>query len=69
MSLSQYKVGIPLPIEWQRLIQVAQKIDWGEARVIFQNGKPVRIEQAIKTVKLNLPADEFAIEVDKIVVL
>lgn len=44
-------------IEWKRLKTLAQKVGFGELRVIIQNGKPVRVETAIKQIKLDTPED------------
>jgi len=34
--------------EGDRLMQIAQRIDFGRVEVIFQNGKPVRAEIVVK---------------------
>lgn len=44
-------------IEWKRLRILAQRVGFGELRVIIQNGKPVRVETAIKQIKLDTPED------------
>lgn len=44
-------------IEWERLQKIAEKIGYGEMRVVLQNGKPVRVDTAIKQIKLDAPED------------
>ena len=39
--------------EWDRLMKIAQRIDFGRAEVVFQNGKPVRVEIVVKQIKLD----------------
>lgn len=34
-------------------MQLAESIKFGEARVVFQNGKPTRVDAAIKQIKLD----------------
>lgn len=43
--------------EWDRLKILAKRIGYGEMRVILQAGKPVRVETAIKQIKLD--GDDF----------
>lgn len=43
--------------EWERLRKLAERVGFGELRVIIQNGKPVRVETAIKQIKLDTPED------------
>ena len=51
------KVVREIEKEWDRFIKVAQKIDFGRLEVILQNGKPVRIEIAVKQIKLDVDKD------------
>jgi hypothetical protein len=48
-----------LPPEWARLMKLGAAIDFGEARVIFQAGLPVRVDLAVKQVKLTGTDDEL----------
>ena len=43
--------------EWERLKKLAEKIGYGEMRVIIQSGRPVLVETAIKKVKLENEED------------
>jgi len=43
--------------EWKRLMQLAEVIKFGKAEVMFQNGKPVVVNFAIKTIKLDKGTD------------
>lgn len=43
--------------EWDRLMKIAQRIDFGRVEVIFQNGKPVRVEIVVKQIKLDVDKD------------
>lgn len=45
----------PLTIEWKNLIRIVEKLGFGEIKITVQQGKPVRIEIAIKSVKLDAP--------------
>lgn len=47
-----------IPPEWDRLMQVAQKIGRGRAEIIFNEGRPVQIEVIVQKVMLDRP-DEF----------
>jgi hypothetical protein len=40
--------------EWERLIKVASRVNYGHMTVVFQNGKPVRVEQVTKQIKLDV---------------
>lgn len=48
-----------LPKEWRRLIGAAQRIGFGEVRIVLQNSKPIRIEMAVRQVKLDGPDEEL----------
>lgn len=39
--------------EWDRLMKVAQRIDFGRVEIVFQNGKPIRVEVLVKQIKLD----------------
>lgn len=43
--------------EWDRLMKLAQRIDFGRIEVIIQNGKPVRVEVVVKQIKLDVDKD------------
>lgn len=42
-----------IPEEWEALMLLCQKMQYGEFRIIVQNGKPVRAENVVKTIKLD----------------
>lgn len=39
--------------EWNHLVRLVETIGYGELRLVIQNGKPVRVEVAVKTIKLD----------------
>lgn len=43
--------------EWDHLMKIAQRIDFGRVEVVIQNGKPIRVEMAIKQIKLDVDKD------------
>jgi uncharacterized protein YggU (UPF0235/DUF167 family) len=45
--------------EWDQIKLLAEKIGYGEMRVIIQKGKPSRVELLVKSVRLD-DQDEFA---------
>lgn len=51
--------------EFERLRQLIERIGFGEVRVIIQQGKPVRVDHAIKQIKLDSP-DDFAQGLDAV---
>ena len=48
----------PLTIEWKNLIRLVEKLGFGEIKISVQQGKPVRVEIAVKSVKLDQPLPE-----------
>lgn len=38
--------------EEEKLIKIIRRIDFGEARVVITDGKPIRIEEIKKSIKL-----------------
>lgn len=42
-----------IPAEWDRLMKFAEVLKFGEAKIIFQNGRPVRIDHAIQQIKID----------------
>jgi hypothetical protein len=48
----------PLTIEWKNLIRLVERLGFGEIKISVQQGKPVRVEIAIKSVKLDQPIPE-----------
>lgn len=54
---NQPRVARYLTPEWDRLIKAAEQIKFGELRVVLQNGKPVRIDAAIKQIRLDNEED------------
>ncbi|MFA5128552.1 MAG: hypothetical protein WC445_01145 [Patescibacteria group bacterium] len=51
------KVMREIPAEWDRLIKFAEALKFGEAKVVFQNGRPVRIDHAIQQIKIDNEKD------------
>jgi hypothetical protein len=48
----------PLTIEWKNLMRLVERLGFGEIKITVQQGKPVRVEIAIKSVKLDQPIPE-----------
>ena len=53
-DLQKTRVLREIEPEWDRLMQLAKKIDYGKAEIIFQNGKPVRLDMVVKQIKLDI---------------
>ena len=51
------RVSKEIPPEWLRLMDVAARIQYGEVRIVIQNGTPIRVEVAIKQIKLDSDKD------------
>ena len=47
-----------LTIEWKNLMRLVERLGFGEIKIVVQGGKPVRVEIAIKSVKLDNPIPE-----------
>ena len=43
--------------EWERLKALIERIVYGEVRVIIQQGKPTRVENAVQSIRLDTPED------------
>lgn len=43
---------LKLTAEEEKLIKIIRKIEFGEARVVITNGRPTRIEEIKKSIKL-----------------
>lgn len=43
--------------EWERLMRMAEVIKRGRATVVFNEGRPVQIDIAVKKIKLDTPED------------
>lgn len=39
--------------EWERLMRLATTVDYGEAKIIFNKGKPIRADFITKQIKLD----------------
>lgn len=39
--------------EWRRVFQIVEKIKFGEARILFQDGRPIRVELVVKSIRLD----------------
>ena len=50
--VTQDSQKIILSKEEEKLIKIIRKIDFGEARVVVTDGKPTRIEEIKKSIKL-----------------
>lgn len=45
--------------EWERLRLVLERIPYGDITIVMQAGRPVRVELAVKNIKLDGRDDEF----------
>lgn len=52
---TQTRVAKEITLEWQNLMVLVERVQYGEVRIVVQNGKPVRAEQIVKAVKLDAP--------------
>ena len=50
--MTQDSQKLILSKEEEKLIKIIRKIDFGEARVVVTDGKPTRIEEIKKSIKL-----------------
>lgn len=57
MGINKARVMREIPAEWDRLIKFAEVLKYGEAKIIFQNGVPVRIDHAIQQIKIDNEKD------------
>jgi len=48
-----FKAKHMLTPEWERLITLAQRVQFGEMRIVIKNGKPCYAENLIKRVNLD----------------
>lgn len=46
-----------LPLEWQRLIVAGLKIKRGSVEVVFNEGRPVQINNIVQKIKLTIDED------------
>lgn len=46
-----------MPAEMVRLVRFIERLKYGEIRVIVQQGKPIRIEIAVKQIRLDQPVE------------
>lgn len=53
MGLNRIRVMREISVEWERLIKFAEILNYGEAKIVFQGGIPVRIDCAVKQIKLD----------------
>jgi hypothetical protein len=49
------RVSKEITLEWQNLMSLVERVQFGEVRIVIQNGKPMRAEQIVKAVKLDAP--------------
>lgn len=61
----QQKVTRQVSQKWDRLMRLGSRLNYGEARVIFKNGEPIRVEQIIKSISLDMD-DEFKREFETV---
>lgn len=47
----------PLTPEWKKLMRLVERLGFGEVKVHVKNGRPYRVEIAIKSVMLDSPDD------------
>lgn len=47
------KQQVLLTPEWERLITLAKRVEFGELTITVKHGKPVMVEQVAKRVKLD----------------
>jgi len=50
---NEFKKQVMLSPEWERLIKVAQRMQFGEATITFKHGKPIMMSNLIQRVKLD----------------
>lgn len=49
-----------MPTEWKKLMRLVEKLGFGEIKIHVKNGKPYRVEIAIKSIMLDAPdMDDF----------
>ncbi len=48
---------IPDIPQWKHLVQLIETMGYGELRLVVQDGKPVRVEIVVKSIKLDDPKD------------
>lgn len=49
-----------MPTEWKKLMRLVEKLGFGEVKIHVKNGKPYRVEIAIKSIMLDAPdMDDF----------
>lgn len=53
MNGEKTRVIREVPIEWDRLMQIAKTIDRGRATIFFNEGRPVQVDFAVKKIKLD----------------
>ena len=55
--MAKTRVTREVSIEWDRLMRIAEKIGKGRCVVIFNEGRPVQVDNIIQ--KITLDKDEF----------
>lgn len=45
--------------EWERLKKVLERISYGEVTIVMQGSRPVRVELAVKNIKLDGDERDF----------
>lgn len=58
MNGNHARIMKEIPPEWDNLMQVVARLEFGELRVIVKDGKPVRIESGIKQINLDAPSQD-----------
>lgn len=51
------RVSMEVAPEWQRLMRVAEQIGKGQATIMFNEGRPVQVNVAIKKIALDKEED------------
>ncbi len=48
-----------VPLEWQQLMVIIQRVGYGEVTIKINNGKPDLVETGIKKTKLGVSNEDF----------
>jgi len=59
MNNNSTRIMKEVPPEWDNLMYIAARLEFGELRIVVKNGKPVRIESGIKQINLDVPSQDM----------
>ncbi len=59
MNNNPTRIMKEVPPEWDNLMYIAERLEFGELRIVVKNGKPVRIESGIKQINLDVPSQDM----------